>query len=110
MMKSQVGKHLGPALRALADNRPYWEDAVDDGLLDELLERTPDPAHGVLTSREWQVLQMSADGRSAKDMARSLGLSHRTIECHRATLRRKLGFRRKAELVRYMAQRDISGH
>jgi DNA-binding NarL/FixJ family response regulator len=105
VMKSQVGKHLGPALRALADNRPYWEDAVDDALLDDLLERTPQPAHGLLTSREWQILQMSADGRTAKDMAKTLGLSHRTVECHRATLRRKLGFRRKADLIRYAAQR-----
>jgi DNA-binding NarL/FixJ family response regulator len=105
VMKSQVAKHIGPALRALADNRPYWEDAVDDALLEELLEHTPDPAQGVLTSREWQILQMSADGRTAKEMAKSLGLSHRTVECHRSTLRRKLGFRRKAELVRYAVQR-----
>jgi DNA-binding NarL/FixJ family response regulator len=107
VMKAQVRKHLGPALRALADNRPYWEDAIDDALLDELLERTPNPAEGILTSREWQVLQMSAEGRTAKEMAKSLGLSHRTVECHRATLRRKLGFRRKAELIRYVAQHDL---
>lgn len=103
VLKSQVQHHLLPALKALADNRPYWEDAIDDDVLDELLQRGPPPPPSTLSSREWQVLRLAAEGRSSKEMASALGASIETIETDRTRLRRKLGFRSRAELIRYAA-------
>jgi DNA-binding NarL/FixJ family response regulator len=104
VLKRRVGKHLAPALRALSDRRPYWEEAVNDDVLDELLECGPRPPTMGLTSREWQVLQMAAEERSTKEMARTIGIAPRTIEFYRRMLRRKMGFRSKADLARYVAQ------
>ena len=103
VLKRRVGKHLAPALRALADHRPYWEEAVDDALLDDLLERGPPPTME-LTSREWQILQMSAEERTTKEMARTMGIAPKTVDQLRARLRRKMGFRSKADLARYVIQ------
>ena len=104
VLKRHVGKHLAPALRALSDNRPYWEDAVDDAVLDGLLNCGPRPPAIGLTSREWQVLQMAADEWTTKEMARRLGISAHTVNHIRSQVRRKLGFRSRADLARYVAQ------
>jgi DNA-binding NarL/FixJ family response regulator len=101
VLKGQIPKHLKPALRALSDNRPYWEDAIDDEVLDEYLQRG---SRSALSSREWQVLQLAGEERTSKEMARLLGVSPKTIACVRTQLRRKLGFRNRADLIRYLAQ------
>ncbi|WP_298106410.1 response regulator [Bradyrhizobium sp.] len=57
------------------------------------------PGSGSLTRREREVLEHTASGQSAKQIAISLGLSPRTIEDHRANLLRKVGARNAAELI-----------
>jgi len=59
-------------------------------------------ARGVaLTPRERTVLRLVAEGHTARQVARELGISPRTAEAHRANLMRKLGLRGQTELVRY---------
>ena len=109
VLKSKAGRHLGPALRALSDRRPYWIDAVDDETLDQFLERGARPAPSNLTSRELQVLEMAAHNKSSKEMAHTLGLSCRTVETHRRQLRRRLGIRNHADLLRYVLSKGTVG-
>jgi DNA-binding NarL/FixJ family response regulator len=54
-----------------------------------------------LTSREREVLQMIAEGRTNKGTADELGISIKTVEKHRANLMEKLGIRDTAGLTRY---------
>ena len=44
-----------------------------------------------LTARESEILPHMMDGRSSKEIARELGISHRTVEVHRSNILRKLG-------------------
>lgn len=53
-----------------------------------------------LTPRERQVLELVTMGKTAKEIARALGASHRTIEIHRGHLMEKMGAATLAELVR----------
>lgn len=53
-----------------------------------------------LTGREREVLQLAARGLHAKEIARDLGISPRTVEVHKARIMAKLGARNVAELVR----------
>jgi len=53
-----------------------------------------------LTEREREVLQLAARGLHAKEIARDLGISPRTVEVHKARIMAKLGARNIAELVR----------
>ena len=101
VLKTRVAKNLTPALQALSDRRPYWENAVDDELLDTFLETGPRPPPSALTSREWQILKLAAQDQSSKEMALTLAISPKTIERHRTAIRRKLGFRNRTELIRY---------
>lgn len=53
-----------------------------------------------LTGREREVLQLAARGLHAKEIARDLSISPRTVEVHKARIMAKLGARNVAELVR----------
>jgi FixJ family two-component response regulator len=54
-----------------------------------------------LTAREREVLEHAAKGLHAKEIARVLGISARTVEVHKTHLMAKLGVRNVAELVRF---------
>lgn len=51
-----------------------------------------------LSKRETEITQYIVNGLTCKEIAKLLGLSHRTIEVHKANLMKKLGVRNKAEL------------
>jgi len=60
----------------------------------------PFPGHELLTARERVVLAQIVRGASAKEAARSLDISPRTIEFHRNNIVQKLGAKNVADLVR----------
>lgn len=64
----------------------------------EPLEHSVGPSTG-LSPREREVMAQLATGQTAKEIARNLGLSPRTVEMHRARLLRKLGVRTTAQLL-----------
>lgn len=68
-----------------------------NGDLDVLPERLL--REGALTNRERVVLAQLAKGASSKQAARTLGISPRTVDFHRANMMRKLGAHNTAELV-----------
>lgn len=53
----------------------------------------------VLTAREHEIFPLVAAGRSSKDIARRLGISHRTVELHRARIMHKLNVHTLVELA-----------
>jgi DNA-binding NarL/FixJ family response regulator len=60
-----------------------------------------------LTSREHQVLQLIAEGKSTKEVAALLHISVKTAESHRTRLMQKLDIHETASLVRYAIRRGI---
>ena len=62
--------------------------------------------HG-LTSRQREVLQLIAEGRSSKEVANILGTSVKTANFHRYQLKRKLGVRSIAELAAFAVRNGM---
>ncbi len=62
---------------------------------------------GRLTEREKQVLKLMAEGYTNLEIANLLVISVKTVETHRARIMEKLGFRTRAELVRYAISRGM---
>src|SRR5438309_139421 len=60
-----------------------------------------------LTSREREIVQLLAEGRSSKEVAVTLGISVKTAETHRANIMRKLELHSVSELVRYAVRNQI---
>jgi DNA-binding NarL/FixJ family response regulator len=60
-----------------------------------------------LTSREREIVQLLAEGRSNKQIARLLDLSVKTVETHRAAVMRKLELESLPDLVRFAIRNQI---
>jgi DNA-binding NarL/FixJ family response regulator len=60
-----------------------------------------------LTTREREVLQLAAEGRTSAEIAEKLVISQRTVEMHRSNMMRKLGLGNQSDLVRYAVWRGI---
>lgn len=63
----------------------------------------------LLTRRELEVLKEITDGASNKEAGRTLGISPRTVEVHRARIMEKLGARNAADLVRIVLGHPAGG-
>ena len=63
--------------------------------------------HKTLTSRESEIVQLLAEGKSSKEVAVGLGISVKTAETHRANIVRKLGMHSVSELVRYAVKNHM---
>jgi DNA-binding NarL/FixJ family response regulator len=62
----------------------------------------------VLTARQREVLQLIAEGKSAKEIATSLHVSVKTAEFHRASIMDRLGMRTTAELTKYALEHGMT--
>jgi DNA-binding CsgD family transcriptional regulator len=78
-------------------------------LLQSYREGDPGSSDSVhrLTARQREVLQLVAEGRSAKEVASVLKISVRTAEAHKARILEVLGLRSTAELVQYAIRNGI---
>ena len=106
MLKSDAGRDLVAAVEALLRREPFFSPSVAVSVRAAALKiSAPTRASlrpaGVLTRREREVLQLLAEGRANKAVAKLLGISVKTAETHRARIMRKLRMKSLAELVRY---------
>jgi two-component system, NarL family, response regulator NreC len=98
--KSHEARELIAAIREVAAGGTYLGTGVSNLVVKGYLGRgSSGPA--ALTPRERQVLQLIAEGKKTREVARLLGVSIKTAESHRGNIMEKLGIRDTAGLVRY---------
>jgi DNA-binding NarL/FixJ family response regulator len=116
LLKSDAGRDLVAAVEALQLQRTFFTTKVSQMVLDGFLERgngndlrEPDlkPSSEALTSREREVIQLLAEGKTSKEVAVALNLSVKTAETHRTNLMRKLNLHSVADLTRYAVRNGI---
>ena len=107
ILKSETEEHLFAAINALSIHRPYFSGGVSETLLEQFLKTKPQTALSSLTRREREIVQLIAEGKINKEIARLLDISVKTVETHRATAMHKLKLRTTAELVRYAVRNSI---
>jgi len=100
--KSSAGSDVVDAIRAVHGGKRYLHPTIAEAVLEQLVEpqKTDDPL-ARLSSRERQVLQLLAEGRSVADIAAALSLSPRTVETYRARMIEKLEIRDLPGLVKF---------
>jgi len=97
----EAGDHdLLTAIRAVAQGQGYLSPAVSDAVLSDYRKHVTDPID-LLTSREREVLQLIAEGKTNKEIATALDLSTYTVESHRGRIMEKLNLHSAGELVRF---------
>jgi DNA-binding NarL/FixJ family response regulator len=100
LTKSESGEHLIAAVEALGQHRPFFTADAQAAIMKGVVkEKTPSEMK--LTTREREILQLLAEGKSNKEIAYALHLSTKTIETHRANIMQKLGAHNVTELVLY---------
>ena len=98
ILKQSADVDILRAIRMVQQGRRFVDSAVADAVLAELDQ---EKSESQLSSREQAVLRYLAEGHSYQEIADRLNLSVKTVESYRARISQKLGFRTKAELVRY---------
>ena len=103
IMKQEGGKRLMQAIRQVLDGRIYVSEKVSSRILENVSGHRSDSQSPVerLSDREFEVFQMLGQGQATRDIAQHLHLSIKTVEVHRANIRRKLELASGSELVRY---------
>ncbi|SHK71254.1 response regulator [Rhodothermus profundi] len=108
VLKGSPVEELVRALEALYQGRRYLSAPLSERLLaqaDE--EREPRDPYETLTDRERQILHLTAEGYTSREIAERLFISPRTVEKHRENLMAKLGLHSQAELIHYAVQRGL---
>jgi DNA-binding NarL/FixJ family response regulator len=102
LLKDAAATELALALRAVGRGETYLSPSISKQVVEGFL-RNPDLAPGLLaglTSRQREILQLVAEGRSTKEIAALLDISVKTVETHRTQLMERLGIHDVAGLVR----------
>lgn len=109
-----VLKDTGPAeivaaIHSVLQGNRYLSERLSERLeaAELRVEDAPLDLYQTLTTREREILQMVAEGRSSTEIGDKLVISPRTVEIHRSKLMKKLGMRNQAELIRYTLKRGI---
>ena len=108
LLKDSAVSELTTAIREVLDGRSYVSPLIAEGMLTHALNQEPgDPGLRELSSREREVLQLLAEGKSMKEVASVLDISPRTVEFHKYRVMELLGVKTNAELVQYAIKHGL---
>jgi DNA-binding NarL/FixJ family response regulator len=113
ILKTDANRDLVTAIDAVRNNKTFFTAKVAqiilDGYLDKKARKDAESASVKtrLTPRQREILQLVADGKSTKEVARGLGVTIKTAETHRANIMKRLDCHSVSELVRYALRNNI---
>jgi DNA-binding NarL/FixJ family response regulator len=104
LTKKEAGRELVRAIECAASQQTY----ISPSVAGEVVARIGrDDGGPVLTTRQREVLQLLAEGRTMKEIAAELGITPRTVAHHKDVLKERLGVSTTADLVRYACSQGI---
>ncbi len=106
LLKDAIDRDLLAAVRSVASGEGYLSPAVSEAVLSDYRRHVTDPLD-LLSSREREVLQMIAEGKTNKDIAAALELSVYTVDAHRGRIMEKLNLHSVGELVRFAVRKGL---
>jgi two-component system response regulator NreC len=106
LLKDSIDVDLLAAVRAVARGEGYLSPGVSDAVLSDYRKHVTDPLD-LLSSREREVLQLIAEGKTNKEMATLLNLSVYTIDAHRGRIMEKLNLHSTGELIRFALRKGL---
>lgn len=111
IIKRVAASELVGAIRAVYNGEAVLSPAITRLLLEDYLNRESftqekdDP--NALSSREREVLQLIAEGKTSREIAEILNLSVKTVQSHRTNLMQKLDLHDRGDLIKYAIQKKI---
>jgi len=110
VLKHSAPEELVMAVRAALEGKTFVTPALAGELVHALRSGGPasdDPA-SALTPRQREILQLMAEGRTAKEIADTLSISSRTVEFHKYRMMESLNVKTSADLIRFAIKHGIA--
>ena len=109
VIKRSASRELITAINEVMEGRTYVTPMIAGELM-ETYKKTPSVEnvfHKKLTTRQCEVLQLLAEGLSAKGIADKLHISPRTVETHKYNLMQELNLKTTADLIKFAIRHGI---
>lgn len=106
VLKDAIDTEFVTAVRAVARGEGSLSSAISGTVLTDYRTFVRQPVD-LLTSRERQILQLLAEGCTAKDVAAQLSISPYTVDAHRSRILKKLQLRGTLDLVRFALEHGM---
>jgi DNA-binding NarL/FixJ family response regulator len=108
LLKRSAASELVTAIHEVMRHRSYITPLVAEGMVESLLN-APDGGHQAhrLTPRQREILQLTAEGRSMKEVAAILNIAPRTVAFHKYRIMEQLHVKNTAELIQYAIKHHI---
>ncbi|MGO9262389.1 MAG: response regulator [Bryobacteraceae bacterium] len=111
LLKDSAEYDLIHAVEAVSEGKAFFSPAISKMLVEDYMrqmrERQVEDSYELLTTREREVLQLLAEGKSNKEAAGILNLSLYTVETHRSNILQKLNLHSGAELILYAIRKGV---
>jgi DNA-binding NarL/FixJ family response regulator len=110
VLKHSASQELITAIRAAIEGKTYLTPAIAAEVFRDMQNGGNPSADSTssLTARQREILQLLAEGRSAKEAAAQLGISPRTVEFHKYQMMETLAIQNHSELVHYALKHGIT--
>ena len=111
VLKRSAVDELEQAIRAAITGHSYITPLITKDMLNVFLSKTSETPSGIhiLTTRQREILQLLAEGRTAKETANLLNISSRTVEFHKSQILMRLNLHSTADLIKYALTHGIAG-
>ena len=111
LLKDSAAGDLISAIEAVSHGKSFFSPKVSRILAEDyirvLKQKGATDTYDLLTSREREILQLLAEGRTNKEVSTALNISPYTVETHRGHILQKLSLHNSAELVLYAVRKGI---
>lgn len=110
VLKDNALEELIECIELVYTNKIYLSQDITGIVVEGFVHNSRDGAdsgENAISSREREILQLLAEGKSNKDISDLLNLSIKTVETHRANIMRKLSFKNITDLVLYAVRNHI---
>ena len=107
VLKTDSEDILMEAIATLAKHAPFLSTTASETLLSHILKAGTQSDTHILTTREREIIRLLSEAKSNTEIANQLSISVKTVEAHRSTTMRKLGFRSITQLVRYAIRNGL---
>lgn len=111
LLKDSAESDIINAVRAVSGGKAYFSPEISRMLVDDyvrgLRQRGVEDSYELLSTREREIFQLLAEGKSNKEISAMLSLSPHTVDTHRANIFEKLNLHSLPELILYAVRKGI---
>lgn len=108
LTKASAPEELVTAIKKVLGGGNYVSPSLGEKLVHLFHRGEEQPAHELLSDREFEVMRLLSSGKTVSQIAESMNLGTTTVSTYRARILEKLHLKNNAELMRYAVQQGIA--